>query len=163
MRGLAYTLAAVLACRLCRANRGAEWDQKPLIVKPAAPFDTYPQTVAPAKVSFDEHSLLINGKRTMIFSGEFHPWRLPVPSLWLDVFQKIKALGFNCVSFYVNWALLEGKPGNVTSDGVFDLELFLQAAADAGLYLIAVCEAQPRVTTNFTDSLNTAPWSLHQR
>ena len=27
----------------------------------------------------------------------FIAWRLPVPSLWLDVLQKIKALGFNAV------------------------------------------------------------------
>lgn len=33
----------------------------------------------------------------MVFhsSGEFHPWRLPVPDLWLDIFQKMVAAGFN--------------------------------------------------------------------
>lgn len=71
-------------------------------------------------------------------SGELHPWRLPVPSLWLDVFQKIKALGFNCVSFYVNWALVEGEPGNFTAEGVFAYEPFFEAASQAGVYLIAV-------------------------
>ena len=74
----------------------------------------------------------------MIFSGEFHPWRLPVPSLWIDVLQKIKALGFNCVSFYVNWALVEGRPGTFASEGVFDIKPLLDAAASVGLYLIAV-------------------------
>lgn len=44
-------------------------------------------------VTWDENSLLIYGKRVVIYSGEFHPFRLPSPSLWLDVFQKIKALG----------------------------------------------------------------------
>lgn len=63
--------------------------------------------------------------------------RLPVPSLWLDVFQKIKALGFNCVSFYIDWALLEGKPGDYRADGVFALEPMYDAAMQAGLYLIA--------------------------
>lgn len=53
-------------------------------------------------VTWDAHSLLINGQRTMVFSGEFHPFRLPVPSLWPDMFQKIKALGLNTVSFYVD-------------------------------------------------------------
>jgi hypothetical protein len=51
-------------------------------------------------VTWDTHSPLINGQRIMIFSGEFHPFRLPVPSLWPNVFQKIKALGLNTVSFY---------------------------------------------------------------
>ncbi|KAJ0304579.1 hypothetical protein COL516b_005940 [Colletotrichum fioriniae] len=50
---------------------------------------------------------------------------------------KIKALGYNAVSFYVNWALLEGKPGEVRMDNVFDLQPFIEAAVEAGLYLIA--------------------------
>ncbi|KAI0010903.1 glycoside hydrolase family 35 protein [Xylariaceae sp. FL0662B] len=88
-------------------------------------------------VTWDDYSLYIRGDRVMVMSGEFHPWRLPVPSLWLDIFQKIKALGFNCVSFYSNWALLEGKPGNFTADGVFAYEPFFEAATKAGVYLIA--------------------------
>jgi beta-galactosidase GanA len=66
-------------------------------------------------------------------------YRLPVPSLWLDIFQKIKAMGFNCVSFYVHWALLEGKQGDFSAEGVFAFEPFFQAATEAGIYLIAVC------------------------
>ncbi|KAK6203775.1 hypothetical protein LQW54_008788 [Pestalotiopsis sp. IQ-011] len=73
----------------------------------------------------------------MFYSGEFHPFRLPVPGLWLDVFQKIKALGYTGVSFYVDWALLEGKPGQFSADGVFALEPFFEAAAEAGIYLLA--------------------------
>ncbi|KAK2768275.1 hypothetical protein FQN54_000128 [Arachnomyces sp. PD_36] len=88
-------------------------------------------------VSWDGKSLLINGERIMIFSAEFHPWRLPVPTLWIDVFQKIKALGFNCVSFYVDWNLLEGKPGEYTAEGIFAWEPFFEAATEAGVYLIA--------------------------
>ena len=74
----------------------------------------------------------------MLFNGEYHPFRLPVPSLYLDVFQKIKALGFSGVSFYVDWALLEGKEGNFTAEGIFALEPFFEAASEAGVYLVAV-------------------------
>lgn len=88
-------------------------------------------------VTWDEHSLFIRGERVMIMSGELHPWRL-VPSLYDDIFQKIKALGFNCVSFYVLWALLEASPGNFTAEGVFAYEPFFEAAQRAGIYLIAV-------------------------
>ncbi|KAE8151998.1 putative beta-galactosidase A [Aspergillus avenaceus] len=88
-------------------------------------------------VTWDDKSLFINGERVMIFSGEVHPFRLPVPSLWLDLFQKIKALGFNCVSFYIDWALLEGKPGDYRAEGIFALEPFFDAAKEAGIYLIA--------------------------
>jgi len=88
-------------------------------------------------VTWDDKSLFIRGERIMIWSGEVHPFRLPVPSLWLDVFQKVKALGFNAVSFYVYWALLEGTPGKFSAEGIFDPKPFFQAATDAGIYLIA--------------------------
>lgn len=62
---------------------------------------------------------------------------MPVPDLWLDIFQKVKALGFNTVSFYVDWILLEGNPGNYSADGIFSLESFFDAATKAGIYLLA--------------------------
>ncbi|KAJ5162681.1 Glycoside hydrolase family 35 [Penicillium coprophilum] len=88
-------------------------------------------------VTWDDKSLFVNGERIMLFSGEIHPFRLPVPSLWIDVLQKVKALGFNCVSFYVDWALLEGNPGHYTAEGAFALEPFFDAAKEAGIYLLA--------------------------
>ncbi|KAF2152398.1 glycoside hydrolase family 35 protein [Myriangium duriaei CBS 260.36] len=88
-------------------------------------------------VTFDNSSLFIRGERVALYSGEFHPFRLPVPSLWLDVFQKIKALGYNGVSFYTDWALLEGKPGNFSAEGIFDFQPFFDAASAAGIYLLA--------------------------
>lgn len=72
-----------------------------------------------------------------MFSGEVHPFRLPVPSLYIDLMEKIKALGFNLVSFYVDWALVEGKPGEFRADGIFALEPFFRAAKEAGIYLLA--------------------------
>ena len=48
-------------------------------------------------VSWDEYSLQINDKRVFIFGGEFHYARLPVPEMWMDVFQKFKANGLNAV------------------------------------------------------------------
>lgn len=88
-------------------------------------------------VTWDEHSLYVNGERLFLYSGEVHPYRLPVPDLYIDLFQKIKALGYNGVSFYVDWALLEGKPGEYRAEGVFDLQPFFDAAQQAGIYLIA--------------------------
>ncbi|KAF3017209.1 hypothetical protein E8E14_012799 [Neopestalotiopsis sp. 37M] len=88
-------------------------------------------------VTWDEHSIFVNGERILFFSGEFHAFRLPVPSLWLDVLQKIRSLGFTGVSFYVDWALLEGKPGEYTAEGVFALEPLFEAASQAGIYLLA--------------------------
>lgn len=88
-------------------------------------------------VTWDEHSLFINGTRVMVFSGEFHPYRLPVPSLWTDVLEKVKALGLDAVSIYVDWAQLEGKPGEFRAEGIFDYGAFLDAAKEVGLYVTA--------------------------
>ena len=51
--------------------------------------------------------------------------------------QKIKAIGYNSVSFYVDWAPLEGRPGHFSAEGVFAYEPFFAAAEEVGLYLIA--------------------------
>lgn len=51
----------------------------------------------------DATSLHINGQPVFIFSGEFHYWRIPNPSLYLDIFQKIRATGFNAISIYFHW------------------------------------------------------------
>ncbi len=40
------------------------------------------------------------------YGTEYHPFRLPVPGLWLDVFQKIRSLGYTGVSIYTDWALV---------------------------------------------------------
>lgn len=81
--------------------------------------------------------MFVRDERVMIFAGEFHPFRLPVPGLWLDVFQKIKSMGFTGVSFYTDWGLLEGNPGHIVTDGIWGLEEFFSAAIQAGIYLIA--------------------------
>jgi beta-galactosidase len=49
-------------------------------------------------VTWDHYSLTVKGERVFIFSGEFHYQRLPVPELWLDVFQKLRSNGFNAIS-----------------------------------------------------------------
>lgn len=88
-------------------------------------------------VTWDDKSVFVHGERVILHSGEFHPFRLPSPDLWLDIFQKVRALGFSAVSFYVDWALLEGEPGSVRVDGVLRLDKFFSAAKEAGIYLIA--------------------------
>lgn len=89
------------------------------------------------QVTWDKHSLIVRGERIMLLSGEFHPFRLPVPGLWFDIFQKIKALGFTGVSFYTDWSLLEGNSGHVVTDGIWSLDEFFAAAKQAGIYLVA--------------------------
>ena len=88
-------------------------------------------------ISYDKYSLMIDGKRTFIWSGEFHYWRLPSPSLWLDILEKMKAEGYNAVSIYFDWAYHSPAPGVYDFSGVRDVNLLLDDAAKVGLYVIA--------------------------
>ncbi|MEU5316216.1 beta-galactosidase [Streptomyces sp. NPDC021056] len=87
-------------------------------------------------VGFDRYSLLVDGRRLVLWSGEMHPFRLPSPSLWRDVLQKMRAHGYNAVSVYVAWNHHSPAPGEYDFTGVRDLDLFLRTAAETGLYVI---------------------------
>ncbi|MFE9168077.1 beta-galactosidase [Streptomyces kebangsaanensis] len=87
-------------------------------------------------VGFDRHSLLVDGRRLVLWSGEMHPFRLPSPSLWRDVLQKLRAHGHNAVSVCVAWNYHSPAPGQYDFTGVRDLDLFLRTAAETGLYVV---------------------------
>ncbi|KAF2641762.1 hypothetical protein P280DRAFT_448976 [Massarina eburnea CBS 473.64] len=89
-------------------------------------------------VTWDNGSLIVNGERVIIMSGEFHYQRLPVPELWLDVFQKFKANGMNTISIYFFWSYHSASKGkyDFTTPGK-DIQRLFDAAKEAGLYVIA--------------------------
>jgi beta-galactosidase GanA len=103
-------------------------------IGPAHPGDMAVRTGA---VTFDQYSLLINRERLVVWSGEFHPFRLPSPALWRDILQKMKASGFNAVCVYFNWSYHSPAQGVYDFTGVRDMDLFLRMAADEGLYVLA--------------------------
>jgi beta-galactosidase GanA len=88
-------------------------------------------------VTFDGYSFLVDGQRTYLWSGEFHYFRLPSPDLWLDIFQKMKAAGFNATSLYFDWGYHSPAPGIYDFTGVRDVDKLLDMAQQAGLYVIA--------------------------
>ncbi len=91
----------------------------------------------PRQVGWDPYSLTIGGKRVVVWSGEIHPFRLPDPAQWRDVIQKMKALGFNGVSFYFDWAYHSPSPGVYDFSGVRNVERALEIAEEEGMYVIA--------------------------
>ena len=109
----------------------------PFVNQPRMRVKPYKREPLQDIVTWDQHSIFVHGERVLFYSGEYHPFRLPVPGLWLDVFQKIRALGYTGVSIYIDWALLEGKPGVLLADGIFDLDPFFEAAQTAGIYILA--------------------------
>jgi beta-galactosidase GanA len=87
-------------------------------------------------VEWDHYSLLIDSERYFLFSGEFHPFRIPVPELWEDILQKVKALGMRMISVYLHWGF--HAPDADTLDfetAAHNIERFFEMARDIGLYV----------------------------
>ncbi|RHZ62659.1 glycoside hydrolase family 35 protein [Aspergillus thermomutatus] len=89
-------------------------------------------------VTWDKYSLSVKGERLFVFSGEFHYQRLPVPEMWLDVFQKLRANGFNAISVYFFWSFHSASEGEYDfENGAHDIQRLFDYAKEAGLYVIA--------------------------
>ncbi|KAF9073660.1 glycoside hydrolase family 35 protein [Rhodocollybia butyracea] len=87
------------------------------------------------EVSFDNYSLSLQGQRIFLHSGEFHTYRLPVPDLWLDVLEKVKAAGLNGVSVYTLMAALNPSRGVVDFNDWRALQPLYDAAKEAGIWI----------------------------
>ena len=89
------------------------------------------------EITFDKYSLQINGKRIFIKSGAFHYFRTPGVDLAFDRFCKMKSGGYNTVDIYFNWNYHSPSEGVYDFSGIKDVRKILQAAKDAGLFIIA--------------------------
>ncbi|KAL4259131.1 glycosyl hydrolase 35 family protein [Pleurotus pulmonarius] len=88
------------------------------------------------QVRFDNFSLFVRDQRVFIHSGEFHTFRLPVPSLWPDILQKAKAAGLSAISVYTHMGLINPSRGVVDFDGFRALQPLFDAAKDAGIFIV---------------------------
>jgi beta-galactosidase GanA len=112
------------------------------------------------RVSYDARSLMIDGKRTIIWSSEMHAFRLPSPDLWRDVLQKMKASGFNTVALYFDWGFHSPKKGVYDFSGIRDIDRLLTMAEEEGLYVIT--RAGPYVNAELTRG-GFPGWLVNQR
>ncbi|KAG6889848.1 hypothetical protein C0992_003827 [Termitomyces sp. T32_za158] len=109
------------------------------------------------QVTFDNYSLILKGQRVFIHSGEFHTFRLPVPSLWPDILQKVKAAGLNAVSVYTHMGLINPAPGVVDFDSFRALQPLYDAAKAAGIWIVlrpahwATSQVAGELRTNASD------------
>ncbi|KAK4543214.1 hypothetical protein LTR36_005764 [Oleoguttula mirabilis] len=88
-------------------------------------------------VEWDHYSLKVNGERLFFWSGEFHYWRVPVPELWIDIMQKIKAAGFNAFSIYAHWGWHSAADGKLDFEtGAHNITRIFEIAKDLGLYIL---------------------------
>jgi beta-galactosidase GanA len=103
----------------------------------ATVVSTTGKKLTPHAVTWDEHSVIVDGKPVYLWSGELHPFRVPSPSLWRDMLQKMHSNGYNTVSIYVDWGYESPKQGVYDWTGVRDLDQFLDIAQEVGIYVIA--------------------------
>ncbi|PQE15098.1 beta-galactosidase b protein [Rutstroemia sp. NJR-2017a BVV2] len=81
--------------------------------------------------------LIVNGERLFIWAGELHYWRIPVPELWVDILQKIKAAGFNTFALYSHWYYHNPNPDTLDFEsGAHNFTRLFDLAAELGMYVI---------------------------
>ncbi|MGT2743346.1 glycoside hydrolase family 35 protein [Streptococcus plurextorum] len=70
-----------------------------------------------------------------LLSGAIHYFRVH-PDDWYHSLYNLKAMGFNTVETYVPWNMHEPQKGHFTTEGILDIERFLNLAQELGLYAI---------------------------
>lgn len=76
-----------------------------------------------------------DGKPIKLISGAVHYFR-NMPDAWDDIFDKMRALGLNCVETYTAWNMHETKPGEFCFEGRLDIVEFIQKAMQHNLMVI---------------------------
>ncbi|KAJ7467866.1 glycoside hydrolase family 35 protein [Mycena galericulata] len=107
----------------------------PILARSNAPA-SFPTLARTDQVQFDNFSLMLEGQRVFLYSGEFHTFRLPVPSLWPDILEKVKAAGLNGISVYTHMGLINPSPGVVDFNSFRALQPLYDAAKAAGIWIV---------------------------
>ncbi len=76
-----------------------------------------------------------DGEPIRLISGAVHYFR-NLPETWPDIFEKLRAMGCNCVETYCAWNMHEPKPGTFDFTGRLDIVRFIKEAEKAGLMVI---------------------------
>jgi len=85
-------------------------------------------------VTYDGRSLIINGKRELLFSGSIHYPR-STPEMWPDLLLKAKQGGLNVIQTYVFWNIHEPEQGKFNFEGNYDLVKFIKMIGEHGMYV----------------------------
>ncbi|MBQ9749050.1 MAG: beta-galactosidase [Clostridia bacterium] len=88
-------------------------------------------------ISFDTKSIIINGERKYLVSGEFHYFRVP-RSDWERRMKLFIEAGGNCIATYVPWLVHEPEEGNILFDDCDERAIteYLALAEKLGLMVI---------------------------
>ena len=83
----------------------------------------------------ENNTFLRNGKPHRYVSGSIHYFRV-LPSSWRDRLEKIRLLGANTITTYIEWSSHEPQPGSFVFSGNQDIVSFIKTAQDVGLDVI---------------------------
>lgn len=86
------------------------------------------------EVSYDSRSLIINGKRELLFSGSIHYTR-STPDQWPEIISKAKKGGLNVIQTYVFWNAHEPEQGKFNFEGQYDLVKYIKLIQEHGMYV----------------------------
>ena len=86
-------------------------------------------------VTWDRHSLMIDGRRVCPVMGEVHYSRIPADE-WADEVRKMKEGGVTIVATYVFWNHIEEQEGVYRWDGQRDLRRFLEVCKEEQLPVV---------------------------
>ena len=79
------------------------------------------------KFGIIDKDFLLDGKPFKIISGAVHYFR-NLPDTWDDIFEKLVAIGCNCVETYCVWNMHEKKQNEYDFSGILDISSFLKKA-----------------------------------
>ncbi|XP_068664980.1 beta-galactosidase 13-like [Aristolochia californica] len=88
-----------------------------------------------AGVTYDGRSLIVNGRRELVFSGSIHYPR-STPEQWPKLIEKAKHGGLNAIETYVFWNAHEPVEGQLNFNGNYDLVKFIKLVQEAGMWAI---------------------------
>ncbi|KAM4114159.1 hypothetical protein ACJW30_04G049100 [Castanea mollissima] len=85
-------------------------------------------------VTYDGRSLIIDGKRKILFLGSIHYPR-STPQMWPSLIAKAKKGGLDVIQTYVFWNLHEPQPGQYDFKERYDLVRFIKNIQAQGMYV----------------------------
>ncbi|XP_072515257.1 beta-galactosidase-1-like protein 2 isoform X3 [Salminus brasiliensis] len=86
-------------------------------------------------LSVNSSQFTLGGEPFRLLGGSLHYFRIP-RAYWKDRMLKMKACGVSTLTTFVPWNLHEPERGDFQFRGRLDLEMFLNQAADVGLWVV---------------------------
>ncbi|CAA7016575.1 unnamed protein product [Microthlaspi erraticum] len=86
------------------------------------------------EVTYDGTSLIVDGKRELLYSGSIHYPR-STPEMWPHIIKRAKQGGLNTIQTYVFWNVHEPEQGKFNFSGRADLVHFIKLIEKNGMYV----------------------------